>query len=311
MADPGDLRAIALDLAAQFQLSPAEIDLRLSHARDPHYWTQLTPHLRIGADDALEPHAVDSAALNGAAGFFRRERYFELPQLLHARALSSMNGVIDAVVAAGWPPVFSLVSDQFWQCARLPAVRAIVESRLGRDAAQASQVWIHVVPAIDGSGGWMPHFDGFRDGRITVWLALSDSTLSNGCMYLVPPNSLPPGMRTMDMTAHISMPDVMATLHGARAMPVIAGAALGWDFDVLHWGGRAARPVAARRAVSLVFVGNADHAEPDETPLLFADQGLPSFEARLQSIARALKLYGGREPISRRFLPVARLLQEG
>ena len=309
MKDAADLRAAALDLAAQFQLPPDEVETRVTRARDASYWRGLSNAIAIGDGAPLGalPIAPDDQA--ACDRFFQQERYFQSPPIVQPASLASMNAVIDAVVDAGWPAVWAVVSDQFWQCARLPAIAAIVRGRLGAGYAQASQVWIHVVPAVDRAGGWMPHFDGFRDARVTVWIALTDATPANGCMYLVPPSGLPAGMRTMDLGAQVAMTDVLATLHGARALPAPAGAAIGWDFDVLHWGGRASNPSSARRAISLVFVGGGRDAEADEAPLLPTDGGLPPFEARVRAAARAIKLYGEREPIARRFLPVARRLE--
>lgn len=307
MADAADLRAIALDLAAQFQLEPADVAARVERARDVKYWQSLSPQIHIGDAAALDAAPISSTALDRCAQAFHRDRYFQSPRLFGSASLQRLNTIIDAVMGAGWPAVFAIVADEFWQCARMPAIAEIVESRIG-ESRQALQLWIHVVPAVDRAGGWMPHFDGMRDERVTVWIALTDATLDNGCMYLVPPDSLPASMKTMDLEARIAMPDVMSTLHGARALPVDAGAAIGWDFDVLHWGGRTARPESSRRAMSLVFVGASQTPHADEEPLLPLTGELPPFEMRLRAIARAITLYGEREPMARRFTPVARLL---
>jgi hypothetical protein len=308
MADAADLRAIALDLAAQFQLEPAEVAARADHARDAQYWQTLSPHIHIGAAPPLEIEPLESSELDRCARDFQHARYFQSPRLLAGSSLLRLNAIVDAITAAGWPPVFASVSDEFWQCARLPAIQNIVGARIGANR-QASQLWIHVVPAVDRAGGWMPHFDGIRDERVTVWIALTNATLDNGCIYLVPPDSLPASMRTMDLRATIAMTDVMTTLHGARALPIDAGAAIGWDFDVLHWGGRTSRPESSRRAISMVYVANRQTPCADEQPLLDLDE-LPSFEVRLAAITRAIRLYGEREPMARRFLPVARLLAQ-
>jgi len=307
MADAADLRAIALDLAAQFQLEPADVATRVDHARDPQYWQTLSPDIHIGAATPLEEASIAASDLDRCASAFQNDCYFQSPRLLSTESLRRLNAIVDAVAKAGWPAVFAIVSDEFWQCARLPSIRQIVAARIG-ESRQALQLWIHVVPAIDRAGGWMPHFDGMRDQRVTVWIALTDATLDNGCIYLVPPDSLPASMRTMDLQARVAMTDVMATLHGARALPIDAGAAIGWDFDVLHWGARTSRPASSRRAMSLVFVGAHQQPHPDEDPLLSLDGDLPPFEMRLRAIARAITVYGEREPMARRFLPVARLL---
>jgi hypothetical protein len=300
MRDRADLHAIAQELASASKLSDRDIDARLERVRDQKYWESLSPSIHIGKLAAIEDVDVDPAAQSRCHRFFNEEKYFETPVLIAPSTLAHLNAVIDAVTSADWPAEFALVDDAFWLCARVPAIRALVEARLGQGYRQIPHVWLHVVRKVDGAGGWPPHFDGFRTNRISVWLALTDATTTNGCMFVVPPKSMPESFRTMKIETLPTM-DVMRAMHATRAMPVPAGASLGWDFDVFHWGGRAVQPGLERRALSMEFLAATESPEEDEVPILDVDAPLPSLDLRLKVIAIGLDTYSKREPLAARF----------
>lgn len=58
-------------------------------------------------------------------------------------------------------------------------------------------VWAHYVPP--NSSGWNPHVDtddtGDGANELTVWLPITDATLDNGCIYVVPGNADDAGWR--------------------------------------------------------------------------------------------------------------------
>src|SRR5207244_2616081 len=106
-----------------------------------------------------------------------------------------------------------------------------------------------------GASGWPPHCDDAnRPNRVTVWIPLSDATLDNGCMYVVP----------RDRAAA----DADARLQACRALPAAAGSILGWNFDVLHWGSTCTRPGEPRIAISQEFIAPGAATAADELPLV-------------------------------------------
>ncbi len=299
------IRNAASDLAVSVQMSAAEVDARLELARDAEYWRGLAPDLHIGQSPPPSELPVDAATIDATAQHFHRERYFQTPPLLGAAALGSLNRSIDIVVAAGWPAAFALVYDGLWHCARLQGIRHVLESRLSADYLQIPHTWIHIVPAVSSAAGWTPHFDGFSTARVSVWMALTDATVDNGCIHIVPPDALPPSFNTTDVDTTIVLSDALQAMHGTRALPVPAGAVLGWDFNVFHWGGRAVNPRSARRAISMEFLAVGHTPEADEVPLLDLGPTLPSFAKRLKVIAMALETYAKREPIALPFRALA------
>ena len=295
---------VAAALLEHARLSDADAARRIANARDDAYWRALVPDRPGGV--AKMPSAVDVRA---ACQHLRDEGYFQTPPILREEALARCNHVVDAVVAAGWPPVFAWIYDEIWQCSRLPEVQTILTSALGAGYRQIPHLWIHEVPAVAGAAGWPPHFDGWGRARASVWIALTDATLANGCMHVVPRPALAAASFSGDWQAGLTVPiaDAVRALHGSRALPAPPGSALGWTFDVLHWGGpvesEERHPV--RRAISMEFIAAGEPPQPHETPLLDASGALPVFGARVQMIARALGTYEHFEPRLARWRAVA------
>jgi len=294
------VRGVLTEMLDGVELTPQEVGVLVSRARDVAYWSALAPGLDIG-QPAPPPEAADDAAAAQAIAELRRDRYFKTGPVFSAAALAALNRAVDAVQAAQWPPVFALVYDCFWTCVRHSIVSRVAAGHLGPGYRQIPHVWVHVVPARAGALGWMPHFDGFRSRRLSVWIALTDASIDNGCMHVVAPDSVPESFRTTDVEAVVVMRDVLRVMHATRALPVAAGSVLGWECDVFHWGGRAAAPRAERRSISLEFLGDGEPPQSDETPLIAVTGPLPSFAERLGVIAVALRLYAAREASPRRF----------
>jgi hypothetical protein len=237
---------------------------------------------------------VASEDLAVAAAGLVADGYCTLPTLLGAHGLRCLNASIDAVTAHGWPAVFAWVFDATWGVTRAAGVRHLVAATLGEDAKQISHVWVHVVSG-DGGTGWPPHVDGEggRDGRLglTIWIALTDAGIDQGCMYVVPRSDAP----------------VMVA--AARALPIPAGSALAWNSDVLHWGG-ARRHAGARRSLSIEFIAQRAAPTPGELPLLpcGATHPLPTLAERVRYIAKVLLEYNAHEPAMGRFAPLAEAL---
>ena len=309
MKAPDEIRAAALALAANFELTSTERAERLTLALDPAYWRGLSPAIQISPGDLFDSHRIPLHEQEEIERHFTRERYFATPPLIPPSVLSRMNATIDAVRAAGWPPVFAMVSDDFWHCGRLDTIARVLRARLGPGYRQVPHYWVHIVRAVDGAAGWLPHFDGLMNGRVSVWMALVDATIENGCIYLVPPNLLPESFRTLKLES-VPMIDVARAMHATRPLPAAAGSALGWDFDVFHWGGRAVNPRGERRAISMEFIAASEPPLGHELPLIDLDGSLPTLNQRLHAIGLGLDQYARREPTAQRYLGLARDLME-
>jgi len=205
--------------------------------------------------------------------------------------------------------VFAWVYDDFWALTRIPDVADLLASQIGEGYSQIPHIWTHVVPAMVGSAGWVPHFDGPAEGRASVWIALTDATLTNGCMHVVPRPHLADSFRADSLeTAQVALIDALRALHRVRALPVPRGTALGWTFDVLHWGGACLDVQSARRAVSLEFIAADRAPNADESPVIPLSGDFPPLPDRLRMIATAVAGYEKFEPGLVRHRAVAKRL---
>ena len=306
------MRELPADFARQLlkdaRLPAPDVDERLRRACDTAYWRQLAPGLHVESDlRSLEHDAVSAAALAGAARALHDEGVFHLRGAVASRAIQRLNDAIDRVVAAGWPAVFAFAYDELWLCARTSSIGRLATDVLGDGAAQIPHVWTHIVPPAAGAAGWRPHVDGaIGPRRLSCWLALTDATLDNGCMHVVPRHLAPPRFaERLDEGAPFDATDLTSALQAVTAIPAAAGDVLGWTFDVVHWGGRARSGQRERRSLSFEYIAANETPYDDERPTLPLTDGLPPLAARLHAIAAGVLEYRKFEPLLTRFEDLA------
>lgn len=288
-----------------------------ARARELSYWRALGLAVTALPAEVAAPGLARDRLEGEELGRRVRERgFFVAPSVVEGPALTDALLAIDVVERAGWPAVFAFVSDALWRALRAPALSGTLRALLGAGARQLPGVWVHRVSVVEGARGWGPHVDvpgparRMPDGapsRLTAWLALTDATLDNGCLHVVPAPFAGGLAARFHEAEQADMNEVIRLLHGVRALPVDAGALIGWRLDVLHWGGVSTGQASAPRvSVSFELGHEAAPVFPDEEPSFSLDE-LPGFEDRLQVIGRALLAYGkaaDREPFASRFVEV-------
>jgi hypothetical protein len=307
-------REALLQLLEGTRLSQSEVSERLTQAHDPVYWKNLNPTLSINGENPGEKIETSPPGLKVQGDLekeFDRQGYFQVDSVLSEATAERLRSGIEIVKGAGWPPVFSFVYDQFWLPVRTPSLVGLLSAILGPGYKQSCHVWSHYVCPQGGAHGWPPHVDNpALRNRVTVWFALNDATLDNGCLYLISKSLAPPGIaENFVKLDSLSFADLRTLLQGVRAMPVRAGAALGWGPEVIHWGsyhqGQQKHP---RFSISLEFVGTSERPRNDEFPLLDTTKSLPTFEQRLHSIAKGILAYQKVETLLIRYLGLAQQL---
>jgi ectoine hydroxylase-related dioxygenase (phytanoyl-CoA dioxygenase family) len=307
-------REALLQLLEETRLTESEVSERLAQAQDPAYWKSLNPSLSINSEclgDRIETNLPGPEAQADLQEEFGRKGYFQIDSVLSEANAERLKTGMEIVKDAGWHPVFSFVYDQFWLPVRTPLLESVLSAILGAGYKQSCYLWAHYVCPLRGAHGWPPHVDyAGRRNRVNVWLALSDATLDNGCMYLIPKDLTPPGIAENFLKiASFSFADVKTLLQGGRALPVRTGAALGWGPEVIHWGsyhkGQHGNP---RFSISMEFVGASERQKDDEPPLLDTTKSLPTFEQRLYSIAQGILVYQKAETLLIRYLDLAQRL---
>jgi hypothetical protein len=269
---------------------------RVKQASDPDHWRALMPALSVG--DRLSVERLELSRANAefprvaadfaTAGYFCASRFFDL------RMIQQMKVAVEALEMAGWPLVFAFAYDAFWGVTRGLGLTELIGEIIGPGYRQTANVWVHRVSPEGHSAGWSPHADNPGDrGRLSLWISLSDATLDNGCMYVVPKNATPVGfVRRMAVgkAKIFDADDVYRVIHGCRALPVPPGAVMGWDGDTIHWGSvfRGGEP---RISMSLQFLGPDEMPSEYELPTFDPSGALPTFAQRLAVIAKAIVDY--------------------
>lgn len=278
-------------------------DALLRAALDPRSWRALCPGLhvegeRLAPDDAPPRVAADDAVvstrplregeLREALGDLRAEGYLELPELLRPEDAARLEGAAARLHQRGLPPVFSFVYDEPWRAAAL--LSPVLSAALGPGYRQLPDFWAWLVPPSEEARGWVPHRDRpgtpRQDGlpaTLTLWVALSEATPRNGCMYI-----LPRGRDARFGTSEI--PEVgRGELQDLRALPASPGTVFIWDQDVYHWGSRSSAR-ARRPRVSFACEFQRGDFPPYNAPLRDPLRP-PDFQGRLRLIGKQLRQY--------------------
>jgi Phytanoyl-CoA dioxygenase (PhyH) len=271
----------------------------------PEYWTGLCPEMTIGGKVVSERPVTprpDPAA-------FRRHGYFVESAVLPAAQTKALVAAIEGLRAHGWHPLFAFVFDEFLELAWTGGIRDIAAALLGRNPLLIPAVSVHFVD-VGGSRGWAPHTDGIQfDDRLTTWIPLTDATLTNGCIHVVPRSEEVGEAITHFTKAETTHADAVSLLQHARALPAVAGSVLGWAFDVLHWGSVSVEASAPRVSVAYEWLGPEGSPEEHELPLLDFDDGFPPLTERLDIIARSVLSYDRFDAALLPFEELARQLQ--
>ena len=299
------------------RLDEREIEERLERAMDVSSWAALCPSLSIESRTAseLEVSPIDEARRTELVSRLGREGYFKAEPVIAAGVLDAMRRCLLALQESDWPPVFAYVYDAFWEILRTPSLTALFTAALGPHYRQSPRVWAFHLATEKGAAGWPPHVDGGHNthtpDRLTVWLPLTDATLENGCIYMVPKDALPPFIPDdfANNPGGIS-PEVWRTmLQSSRALPARAGSVLCWDFQVIHWSSICDGATEPRMSLVVELIGAS--AEPADSELPLLDPGsLPPFTERLRAIAKGIDSYQRFEPAVLRYMGLARRILE-
>lgn len=313
-------RSVRNELLAQVRLSDKELGSRYELAVSPGYWRELCPHVSLDSAQALhDAPAVNRQLVEDCVNQLRKRGYFKTGPLIPASTLASMRECVEAVRKAGWPPVFAFLYDPFWAVTRVPFVAEFLLADLGDEFdIIMSRVWCYYVPPSRGAGGWTPHADAYSRPahRLTIWIPLTDATLDNGCMYVVP-KDFAYGRRApkterlrSDM---ISSEYCLELLHSCRALPAAAGSVLGWDPQTIHWGSKCQEPSQPRISIGCEFVSKGVVPKPHGRDELFPGQParlLPTFAQRLRHVALSIRIHHRRELKAGKFSELAEELIE-
>lgn len=266
-------------------------------AADAGFWRALNPELTI-ADRPFEPAApradVGPEVAARAAEQLLEDGYFLTPPILPPAAVAALRRAAERVVAAGFPPVFACVYDEFFRAfAGLDALAAPLVGE--RYLLGLHGLWTFFVPAGDPAyGRWTalaPHRDSLGPdpavlarrlpSLVTVWIPLTDVTPLDSCMYVVP--------AACDPDYYSEERGVAAgriRLQDVRALPAAAGSVVGWSSHLVHWGSRSSRFAGGPRIAATAYLQRGD--VPPRHPFTVDFEAAIPFGTRLAWIAESL-----------------------
>ncbi len=314
------LTASGVDSTARAPRTAAEIAARLA---DPEFWQDLSSESEFGdvapfdgdagqgpsTNDEVAPESSQSAWLDD----LKRTGHCTWSSALPKATTDATLEVTRKLVASGWLPAFAFLFDVTWRLFRHPRVHRMLVATLGDQYLQLPYFYAWCVRR--GQHGYRPHREcgrtGFTDPdgaprALTLWIPLTDATVDNGCMSVVPRDleigAIPREQLMRDYgTDDLQKAASAALLHRARALPAARGSLLAWNHEILHWGGHAAANAASER-ISLAceyLRGDVDAYEHPhaivrdrtgrERPFCIrSDGGLPSFQMRVEVLARSI-----------------------
>jgi hypothetical protein len=320
--DPGRAQAVEqfiTEIQQRLVIPADEVEARADKAGDPAYWQSLLPRhpdVSAGLGRPFVTNPVTPGPIDALLRQYDESGYFASDPIVPAESIALLLKCVEAVRRAGWPPVFSFVYDPFWQIARLPVLRTFLTEVLGPGYRQIPHVWTYYIGRRRRSTGWQPHIDGFAladgsisPGRVSVWIPLTDATLENGCMYVVPRDFVPPdASREWSRLDILDAALVRALLQGSRALPAGAGSILGWDFDIIHWGSTCTGAGHSRISIAMEFISAEQVPVEHELSLIPLDADLPGFGERLRAVAAGILTYARFEPRLSRYAALANTL---
>jgi Phytanoyl-CoA dioxygenase (PhyH) len=264
---------------------------------DPDFWRAACPVLSIGEDVRALAGRADPGRLplERARARMRDEGYFQGENETLAALAPALADGVRKCVELGLPTPFLFVFDQPW--AAFLSLDPMLRAQLGPGYAALPAFWAwHVDPGA-GQAGWRPHRDKGRpalaaDGTVlsaTVWIPLTRAEPLNGCIYLVPADRDPGYGTARENEFAFDLTDI-------RALPAEPGEYLCWSQAILHWGARTSRYAQAPR-LSMALEFQRGEVAPFDRPLLRPGE-TPSFQQRLQLIAKQLLQYQHMHPLT-------------
>ncbi len=265
----------------------------------------------------LPGHRISDNATSLLAGQRSLSKVRLSSQTLIAEGYQQFDGVIDDNVLAvlqsgvnqlhdqGWLPVFAMLYDPYW--AFVASLRDLIVASLGDDAKMLPDFWAWYVNPKEQQAGWAPHRD--KPGKMilddgmplsaTVWVALTEATPLNGCMYVLPADRDP---NYLDFENNVPEID----LQSVRALSAPAGSVFIWNQRIFHWGGKSsARAIEPRLSIAFEFQrGDIDPLNQPLMPL----QIFPDFNLRLKLVGKQILQYNHMYSYSDELIQIAETL---
>lgn len=265
-------------------------------AEDINYWRNLNPDSTISDrpfEGFSEFSGVKQAEIDEYALQLREEGYFQTHPVIPAATIHQMRDCIENVRKAGFPTMFALVYDVFYQA--FGYFNSTLTGILGNGYKLVPNFWVYYIETCDSGKGFEPHRDAEYENTIdsngmpavlTIWVTITEANPLNSCMYLLPANRDP---EYAEAIKNLNTKATKFALEDIRALPTQAGTLSCWDQYVFHWGSRSSSRAKSPRISYAVYCQRGDIPAVDD-----AIVDIPSvldFSTRLSLICRGLYRY--------------------
>lgn len=264
-------------------------------AENVEYWRNLNPNLTISDDPFqgfLGRSTVAQEQLDAYALQLREEGYFQTDPVIPTATLDQMLECIEKVKSAGFPAMFALVYDVFYQA--FAYFDSILAGILGAGYKLVPNFWVYYIETSDSGKGFEPHRDAEyantigADGMptvITIWITITEANPLNSCMYILPANRDP---EYAEAIHNLNTKATKFALEDVRALPTKAGTLSCWDQYVFHWGSRSSKRAKFPRVSYAAYCQRGDIPPVDD---VVAIPSIVDFKTRLGLICRGLYRY--------------------
>ena len=261
--------------------------------RSISFWQRLAPQLSINDDfQTTCSIGISNDILQYLSRSMNKDSYFYLPPFLEKSETEPIRDAILTLIKEGLPPVFVYIYDQPWSL--FDRLCPIIQLFLGNRFSLLPNFWAWHIPPIKGSSGWSAHtdcnvttrFENIDSGTtlmsMSLWVPITDATMENGCMAVLP--------RSREVLYDPTITDPRQIRpDDAVNLPAKSGSVLGWSQDLYHWS-RYVTSSATTPRISL----SLEFQNPVFSPLghsLLDIKQPPSFKERLALILSQFDKY--------------------
>ena len=270
--------------------------------KDIEYWRTLNPQSSITENpfpaDATPYEVSDDMDVHLEQ--LKREGYFQTSPIVPEADRSKLIEIIQTVVGENILSTYALLYDDFYHVAAKLA--GILKPVLGEGYQLVPDEFeAYFIDTDDDETGSGPHRDSLRSAKafaadgmptlVNIWVALTDATPLNSCMYVLPGHLDPDYPRPREQQGgeqnrhEIQLQDV-------RALPVKAGSVICWSSSLLHWGGRSSRYAPQPRMSFAMYFQRGD--VPQFHPTRMDIPGSIPFDYRLYLVEKVTRDFSGK-----------------
>lgn len=248
------------------------------------FWSETLPELSIGELQEYNSNKslkVSTTKLEKECERLDYDGHFVFDDVLELAPIFKLKRSIEILNEKGIPAIFLSLYDEFWQM--VADLRPLGQTLLGEDYMIYPDYWVWHVDAKNESKGWRPHRESYvatpdpnyPTTSISLWVALSDATTENGCMYVLP--------KSKDKGYPHTLVFDINTLQDVKALPVKAGSVIGWNQSVFHWGASNSKYAHDSRMSFAMELRRV--SDNDKIAMMLESNKVPSYEARLKLVA--------------------------